>query len=71
MIAIVNEKTGALLVTDGTKDNSIGMNEKIPQSRRTIVVTFGRISYGIIWGETEWETEESLERLIKMRLARN
>ncbi|MCR4264517.1 MAG: hypothetical protein NUV98_07450 [Candidatus Roizmanbacteria bacterium] len=71
IIAVLDQNTGGLLITDGTEDNSYGINAQVPPEGRVIAANFGRTAYCIIWGESRSETTHTLRQLQAQRARMN
>lgn len=63
LLAVLDRRTGGLLLTTGREENSIGFNHTIPHERRAVTFEVGKARYGVIWGETRKEVRATLSRL--------
>ena len=69
IMAIVEQRSGGLLFTDMTQENSIGIGQQTPQ--KVMTAKYGRITFAGIWGESQEEARGRLAQLQEKRLRRN
>ena len=71
LLSILDTTTGGLLFTQGTPETSIGLNRQMPKGQRQMGVTYGRLQFAGIWGESKQEVRETLQRLQAERVRLN
>lgn len=71
LAALIEQNTGSLFLTQGSRDSSLGINKQTPPSKRIITNTVQNSQFLAIWGENQRETFKYLYEYEKIQASRN